>query len=337
MAWVGLEQIVGPVLQPSKRDRRSQAIAFCRVIEHDVENDLDVCFVQGFDHISEFVDRIAALQADTVPAMWCEIAHRIVSPVIRGARTRRSGRAIIQDILFVELLNGQQLDGGDPQLLKVGDLFDQAVVRARVLDTRRGVLGETTHVHFIDHRFVERMLERCVALPVIVARIDDDALFRAGAVVLSTLGLFAGPVRPIDDLACIRVQQDLVGVEAMPHVWSIGTIHSVGIDLPRGQAMHENVPIVERAMYSRVERDRMAGLGVVKAIEQQQFNGRGVPGKERKVHALRIYSCAERVGTSGSRPQATLHRPASLFKREWTDYTGSAPFRQWATFSPFQH
>src|SRR5512134_2429227 len=52
-----LEDIVGVVVQTAESECRPAIVSFGRVIEDDVENDLDAGLMQGFDHVAKFVYR----------------------------------------------------------------------------------------------------------------------------------------------------------------------------------------------------------------------------------------------------------------------------------------
>ena len=51
-----VEHVVDAVLQPLEAERGPVLVAFGRVVEHDVENDLDAGLVQGADHLLELAD-----------------------------------------------------------------------------------------------------------------------------------------------------------------------------------------------------------------------------------------------------------------------------------------
>jgi hypothetical protein len=113
------------------------------VIEHDVENDLNAGPVQCFDHVAKFVDRPERISARAVTLMRSKERDRRVSPVIDLSR---------RGILCVELENRKKLDRGDPELLKIRNLLDQAGIRTSELVryTGTGMSSEASHVHLID-------------------------------------------------------------------------------------------------------------------------------------------------------------------------------------------
>ena len=106
---------------PRKAKRRPAMVALGRVVEYDVENDLDAGSVQCLDHIAEFVDRPEQVAARAVRLMRRKERNRRVSPVIDLAWGT---------VQRIELKHRQQLDGRDAELLEIRDLLDQARIRA---------------------------------------------------------------------------------------------------------------------------------------------------------------------------------------------------------------
>lgn len=51
------EDVIGRVVDAAEAERRPALVAFGRVIEHHVENDLNASAVQGFHHVPKFVHR----------------------------------------------------------------------------------------------------------------------------------------------------------------------------------------------------------------------------------------------------------------------------------------
>ena len=53
----GYEPVVRGVVQAAKTERRPVRVALGRVVEHDVEHDLESSTVQGVDHGPELIDQ----------------------------------------------------------------------------------------------------------------------------------------------------------------------------------------------------------------------------------------------------------------------------------------
>ena len=73
---------------------------------------------------------------------------------------------------------------------------------------------EAGDVHFVDHRIDERPLERRVAFPVVLRRIDDDALHGAGRVVARRGRLAAVVFLGVGHGERVRIDQQLLGIES---------------------------------------------------------------------------------------------------------------------------
>ena len=168
---VVLEDVVGGVVEAAEAQRRPALVALRGVVEHDVEDDLDARPVQRLDHVAELVHRAERIPARAVRLVRREERDRRVAPVVDLAR---------RAVLGVELEHRQQLHRGDPELLEIGDLLDQAGEGAAGLlaDAGAGVAGEAAHVHLVDDGLRGRPAQRRVAFPVVGGRIDHHALHR---------------------------------------------------------------------------------------------------------------------------------------------------------------
>src|SRR5947209_20239950 len=90
--------------------------------------------------------------------------------------------------------------------------------------------GEPADMHLVDDRLRKGPTERRVPLPVIGARVPDDALQRrSGIVPRMPCGFPAARVRPGDAFP-IRIQQYLVRIETQPSRGIEQSGDAVGID-----------------------------------------------------------------------------------------------------------
>jgi hypothetical protein len=111
-------------------------------------------------------------------------------------------------------------------------------------------------VHLVDHHLVPREIRVSVVLPV-EARIDDDALGNRSGIVL-LIEVEVGVCvrsrhvrknvcrRPVDgplDRLRVRVDQELVGVEAAARRRVIGAVDAVAVPLARADAGYVAVPV----------------------------------------------------------------------------------------------
>ena len=110
------EDVVSRVVDPTETERRPRVIALGGVVEHHVEDDLDARPVEGFHHVPELIDGAERVAARAIGRVRREEGHRLITPVVHHAR-RAS--------LWVKRKHRQQLHGGDPECLQIGDLLDQ--------------------------------------------------------------------------------------------------------------------------------------------------------------------------------------------------------------------
>ena len=134
------EQVPGPVVQAAERERRPILAPLRRVVEDDVENDLDAVFVQLLDERLEFIDLHAGPSAGRVSRFRGTERQRVVAPVVEEPLPRSRVPPI--DLALVELEDGHQLDTVDAQLLEKGYLFAQPGERTWELHPRGGAAGE---------------------------------------------------------------------------------------------------------------------------------------------------------------------------------------------------
>ncbi len=107
--------------RPRKHSVGPSMVAFGRVIEHDVENDLDARPVQRLDHVAKLVHRAERILPRAVRLVRGEERDRRIAPVVDLSR---------RAILSIELEHRQQFDRGDAELLKIRNLLDQTGIGA---------------------------------------------------------------------------------------------------------------------------------------------------------------------------------------------------------------
>src|SRR5271169_2458853 len=141
--------------------------------------------------------------------MGREERDRCVAPVIDPSwRT----------ILGVELEYRQQFDGCYSKMLQVWDLFDQTLECAAclLLDAGIRVTRETSEVHFVNDSPRGSRLQRPITLPIVEARVHDDALHGHCGVVAHCGGRIAAIARGDSHPAAIWVKQDFGGIKPHP-------------------------------------------------------------------------------------------------------------------------
>jgi len=206
----GRHQVVRTVVEALEGVRWPGVIAFRRVVVHNIDDYFDVGLVQGSDHLLELVVLAAHRAGPRIPLVRREDVERHVPP---GAA-----------FLGIILKNGHQLHGGNSKVLQVRNLLDHPEVGASEVPGQCGAwtLREPPDVQFIDHR-VRVVSRAAVARPVESCFAGAEEAQRR----LSRVGTWSDRGGAVvhcreKDRRRIRIQQDLLGIEAMPR----GGVHS---------------------------------------------------------------------------------------------------------------
>src|SRR5579864_7619703 len=107
--------------------------------------------MKGLYHFSKFEHLIPMRSSPAVGSLGGEQDRRIVTPIILESFSRE--RVEPHQFVFVELLNGHQLNRGYSKILEIGNFIRQTSKRARISHLRTRMERGTTHVSFIDDRF----------------------------------------------------------------------------------------------------------------------------------------------------------------------------------------
>src|SRR5215467_4676647 len=141
-----------------------------------------------------------------------------------------------------ERVNGQKLYRSHPERLDIFyDLIGQTFVSPAPFLRQSGMeLGVAAEVKLVDDRVVPRDgVAFRFALPVEI-RVDDNAFWHErGAVALVEGGVVAGfqlipedrgvPLQIAEMSAGIRIEHQLVGIEAVPGRWLVRAVHAVPV------------------------------------------------------------------------------------------------------------
>ncbi len=312
-----VEAVVAAVVDAAEAEGRALARALAGVVVDHVEDDLDAGAVERLDHLLELVHLLAEASAGGVAAGRREEAERGVAPVV--LETAGDDLRLVGD-----LVDGEQLDGGDAELAQVADggLGGEAGVgAAEGLGDVRVAGGEALDVHLVDHRVAPGAPLDAVVVPEEEV-VEHDALGRARRVVARVdRALLAGaalherphgraPVDLAGDGARVGVEDDLRRVEAVPLPRLVRPVDAVSVELPRRHPGHVPVEDVRAALgqRQRLALDRARGL-----VEEAEVDPRGVLGEEREVDAVPVVGGAEREGSS--RPDARGHAGGSGIHR----------------------
>ena len=289
---VGVEPVVGGVVDAPERQHRAQVVALGRVVVDDVEDHLDAGLVQGLHHLLELLHLLARLPARAVLVVGREEADRVVAPVVAQPVLDQHG-------VVHELVHGHELDRGDAEALQVVDdrRAGEARVGAAQLLGHVGVEhGHALDVGLVDDRLVQRRARVAVVVPVEV-RVGDDGLGheRRAVVVVAAVGV-AEVVRehglvPLDlalERLGVGVEQQLGRVAAVAVLGRVGAVDAEAVALARADVGEVAVPAEGRRL-GQVD----ARLGAV-LVEQAQLDALGDLAEQREVGAAPVVVRAER-------------------------------------------
>ncbi|MCY1233094.1 hypothetical protein D9M72_456150 [compost metagenome] len=272
-------------------------VSFGRVVVHDVQDHFDACLVQRADHGLEVLDLLAGVARGTVAVMRGEEANGVITPVVVQA-------LVFEDAVVDELVHRHEFDGGDAQLLQVGD--DRGVcnagVGAALVFRNLGVqLGQALDVGLVDDGLVVRHAGQVVAVPV-EERVDHHTHHhvRGGICIVAGIGIahVVGEQCGVPvDLAvhglCIGIQEQLVRVEPVPGVGIVGAVDAVSVLLAGLDVRQVAVP------YIAVDFEELDPGFNTLVVEEAQFNLFGPFAKKRKVRASAVKGGSQRVCRSG--------------------------------------
>ena len=159
---VGREHVVDVVVQALEAEEGTALVALGRVVEHHVQDHVDAVGVQLPDEGLELTALAPGLGRGGRARVGRKEADRVVAPVVEQ----------LAPVDFpavghlVELEDGHQLHGVDPQVHQVGDLLHQARKGAGAAHAGAYVLREAAHVQLVDHQVLKRHVPVAEARPV---------------------------------------------------------------------------------------------------------------------------------------------------------------------------
>ena len=234
-----LQPVIGGVVDAAKRQRRAEMVALGGVVIDDVEHHLDAGVMQPRHRGSKGIECIVL----RVARLGGKERQRVVAPVVREL-------LLDQHPIVDQAVDRQQFDRGDAETLEMIDHRGRREPAIGAAQTRRYVvalLGQALDVGFIDDGvFPGNVRPRFAAAPV-EGFVDDDSLRHAAGVVTPVEGeIFAraagaigemrvAPDQPAGEPLGIGVEQQLVGVEAVPMLGRIGAVDAVAIELSRAR------------------------------------------------------------------------------------------------------
>ena len=313
---IGHQPVVGRVVDAAEGEHRPEVVSLRSVVVDDVEDHLDARTVERLHHALELAHLLASPARRGIEGVRGEEADRRVAPVVRQPE-------VVQEPLVGDVVNRQQLDGGDAERTEVRQRLlgrETGIRAAQVVAHARMTAREPFHVHLVDDGVGPRGRRRPVVLPVEVL-VDDDALGDRRRVVVTVRHEIGVRIRsrnvrqgvrtvmqhrPLDRLR-IRVDQQLVRIEAVADGRVVRTVHAIPVALPRTDAAHIAMP-VERGSLGQLD-PRLA----ICVVEQAELDATRVLREEREVRAapVRRRTEGERLARPDLHLSALRRSPAS--------------------------
>ena len=305
---IRFQDVVGGVLQSPETQCRSFLVPLRGVIVHDIENHFESGPMQGLHHVAELVDGAQGILPGTVGRVRSKERYRAVAPVVHAAR-----RAVLE----IKLENRQQFDGGNPEILQVGNLLDQPAICATLAGSnpRIRVSSEAGQVHFINHSLGVGMPQRLVPFPIVSTGWRDDTLHRLGRVVARRGGRIAIVAARHSHGTAIGIQQHFLWIEPEAPRWVERPVDAITVELPWPNLRDESVPIVVGSVPLPIEREDMRGHRGIDRIKEEQLHVRGVFRVQREIHAITDYGGAKRKAAAGRNVFDHFHRIRSVNHR----------------------
>ncbi len=296
-ARIGVEPVIGRIVDAAKRQRRAEVVALAAVVIDDIEKNFDPGIVQPPDHGLETGDRLGRQQA----RVGGKKGDGVVAPVIDQP-------AIDQLAVVDRGMHRQELDRGDAEPDEVVDhrRRGEAGKGAAMLGSNAGMaLGNAAHVELENDRPFPRGLRPIFLAPGkrrlhdpafgneagVVAPVDRQILARAAEAV-AEIGI--GPAQPAVQRPGVGVNQEFVGVEAVPIGRVVGAMDAIAIKLVGAPVGQIDVPDLV-GIFGKLDPRFLANSG---AVEQTQLDLLRMRREQREIHPLAVPGGAQRIGAA---------------------------------------
>ena len=289
--------VIRLVVRAAERQRRPGVVALAGVVVDDVEDHLDAGGMQRLHRRAQAGGAVGA----EVARLGREIVERRVAPIVAQA-------LLHEETVVGERLDGQQLHGGDADL---DEVVDDRRVAERGVGAAHGAgqvgvqLAQPLEVGLVDDRVAPRHVGAAVVAPG-PRRVLHHALRhhrRAVAPVRRRVGAVAARAKAIQrvvpadlagELAGVRIQQQLVGVEAVAGARLVGSVHTVPVCLSGSRVGDVAVP----NLIGAARQGEALGFRTALPIEQTQVDSGRVRREQGEVHSPAVPGRAERRGVA---------------------------------------
>ena len=275
------------------------------MIEHDVQNHFDASIVKRIDHLPAFQNGVAA----QIVLMWREKTQRVVAPVIDQA-------LVMQELLADVTLHRHQLHAGDAQRLQIGQhlIIAHARESPALLRGDAGVIDcETPQMGLVEHALCHgdarpargahgnvRYHDTLGHEGLVVALVELQLLVRMRDVE-GVMGV--RPLKAAAQLAAVRVQRKLVGIEAVAHVNLPRPVHAVGVHRA-GAGLGQ---IAMPHLIGDFRQFQPLQLAGTVGREQTQLHALRIGREQSEVHTLAIPGGTQGIRRSRNQSNSMFH------------------------------
>ena len=275
------------------------------MVVDDVEDHLETRVVQAGHHLLEL--REGEVRHPGVTRIGREEADGVVAPVVAQP-------PLDEEVVVDEGVDRQQLDGGDAEVAYVMHHLAHRHAGKGAAQRRRhaGMAhGVAAHMRLVDDHALPRHARRRFAAPG-EGRVDHPAFRHAGGAVRGAeaqIGVriaklvavhLGAPAQLAHVRFRVRVEQQLVGVEAVTGTRIIRPVHAIGVDRAGAGGVHVAVP----DLVGILRQLDAFELGLASLVEQAQLHLRRMRREQREIDAEPVPGGAQRMrqalGESGS-------------------------------------
>ena len=288
------QTVVGGIVDALERQGRAAFVAFRGMVVDDVEDHLDAGVVATGHHLLELAQGLLAFMC--VARVRGEEADCVVAPIV--------GQAAFEQVAVVyKSVDRQQLERGYPEGFEVIDynLAAEPLIGPAVGFRHRGMeLGKAAQMRLIKNGAVPRNGAAAGLAGPVEIGVDDDAFgHERRAVALVEAGIVARfhliakdrriPFQLAEMPSRIRVEQQLVGVEAVALFRLVGPMHPIAVDRSRRHPWHIAVPDLV-GIFGKLD-----ARGFALLVEQADLDSRRMRREQREIDACAIPGRPERV------------------------------------------
>ena len=268
----GHQHVIDVIVKALEGQEGSVLIAFGRMVEDNVQDDLDPVLFQDLDGLFQLCSLFVVFQRSREGGVGGKEGNGIVAPVLHQLFAV-DGAGIDGLIKFKDR---HQLDSRDPQLLQIGDLLHDTRKGAGILDTGGTMPGKTPDMHLIDDGVLHGRSGKSCIVPLEVI-MDDPGLIGRGS-----LGGAPGTLAGHSPGIGIQDQFGLIEQKALFRI--IGTVKTVAVFkvLDDQAEYHDGIYHADPVFI----RDLDHGIGIIlMSFKKAQLAGGRSNGGNRKIDA----------------------------------------------------